>query len=148
MSTKATNMGFSKLNLLRIGIALIYLWFGALKFFGEMSPASKLATTTMTKLSFHMVDEKWSLLLLGIVETLLGTFLLTNVRLRWVIRIASLHLAGTFSPLLLLPDTCFVKVPFGLTLEGQYIIKNIVLLLGFWIIFPSKEAHAHSDSVS
>ena len=141
-------MWFSKLNLLRIGIALIYLWFGTLKFFGEMSPASDLATTTISQLSFHVVDEKWSLLLLAVVETLLGTFLLAKIRLRWVIRIASLHLVGTFSPLLLLPDICFVEVPFGLTLEGQYIIKNIVLLQGLWIIYPSKKNYAHSESVS
>jgi hypothetical protein len=35
---------------------------------------------------------------------------------------------GTFLPLVLLPEVCFTIFPFGLTLEGQYIVKNLVII--------------------
>ena len=35
---------------------------------------------------------------------------------------------GTFLPLVLLPEICFTNFPFGLTLEGQYIIKNLIII--------------------
>jgi hypothetical protein len=35
---------------------------------------------------------------------------------------------GTFLPLVLRPEICFIDFPFNLTLEGQYIIKNLVLI--------------------
>jgi len=35
---------------------------------------------------------------------------------------------GTFLPLVLLPEVCFTNFPFGLTTEGQYIIKNLIII--------------------
>ena len=40
----------------------------------------------------------------------------------------ALQMPGTFLPLVLLPEICFVNFPFDLTLEGQYIVKNLVLI--------------------
>lgn len=40
----------------------------------------------------------------------------------------ALQMPGTFLPLVLLPEVCFVNFPFDLTLEGQYIVKNLVLI--------------------
>ena len=39
-----------------------------------------------------------------------------------------LQMPGTMLPLILLPDVCFTTFPYGLTMEGQYIIKNLVLI--------------------
>ena len=39
-----------------------------------------------------------------------------------------IQMPGTFLPLILLPDICFTSFPFGLTLEGQYIIKNLLVI--------------------
>lgn len=38
------------------------------------------------------------------------------------------QLPGTFLPLVLLPDVVFTAIPYGLTVEGQYIIKNLVII--------------------
>ena len=35
---------------------------------------------------------------------------------------------GTFLPLVLFPEVCFTNFPFGLTLEGQYIVKNLIII--------------------
>ena len=44
----------TKLKLLAISIGLIYVWFGALKFFQELSPAESLATETIDAMTFHL----------------------------------------------------------------------------------------------
>ncbi|BCO08032.1 hypothetical protein GF1_04080 [Desulfolithobacter dissulfuricans] len=48
--------------------------------------------------------------------------------LRVALLLLLLELPGTFLPLVLLPDICFTSFPFGLSLEGQYIIKNLFLI--------------------
>ena len=46
-----------------------------------------------------------------------------------------IQMPGTFLPLILLPEVCFNNFPFGLTLEGQYIIKNLIIIsrISCWI---------------
>jgi hypothetical protein len=39
-----------------------------------------------------------------------------------------LQMAGTFTPILLFPAEVFTRIPYAPTLEGQYIIKNLVLI--------------------
>ena len=39
-----------------------------------------------------------------------------------------IQMPGTFLPLILLPEVCFSNFPFGLTLEGQYIVKNLIII--------------------
>ena len=49
--------------------------------------------------------------------------------IRVAIFLLFLQMPGTFLPLVLLPHTCFEKIPWLPTLEGrQYIIKNLVLI--------------------
>ena len=38
------------------------------------------------------------------------------------------QMIGTLTPIFLLPDQVFTRFPYGLTLEGQYIIKNLVVI--------------------
>jgi uncharacterized membrane protein YkgB len=37
-------------------------------------------------------------------------------------------MAGTLSPLFMLPEQSYISIPFGLSFAGQYIIKNLVFL--------------------
>ena len=59
---------------------------------------------------------------------MIGVFLLYRPTIRLAILLLFLQMPGTALPLVLLPDVCFTNFPFGLTLEGQYIIKNLVLI--------------------
>lgn len=120
--------------LLRVSLGIIFLWFGALKLIPGLSPAEGLATRTITLLSGGMVSPVVIPYVLGIWECLIGVGLLSGVWLRAVLLLLALQMAGTFTPLALFPDECFARVPFVPTLEGQYIIKNLVLVAAALVI--------------
>ena len=107
---------------LRISLAIIFIWFGALKPLG-MSPAAGLVKKTV-----YWFDPDMFIVVLGIWEVLIGLTMLFKPTIRISIFLLYLQMPGTMLPLILLPDVCFTSFPFGLTLEGQYIIKNLVLI--------------------
>lgn len=116
------------LTLLRLTLGVVFLWFGVLKFFPGLSPAQGLATKTISLLSFGLVPPSVSLPLLAAWECAIGLGLLAGVRLREVLLLLFLQMAGTLTPLVLFPGEAFTRVPYAPTLEGQYIIKNVVLV--------------------
>ncbi|MBJ6369314.1 doxx family protein [Snuella sedimenti] len=129
----------NKYRLLSISIGIIYLWFGALKFFPELSPADALAKQTITFLTVGFLPEKVSILMLALIEVTIGAFLICNFQIKKVVIAAILHLMFTFIPVLFFPETSFAKAPFVLTLVGQYIIKNIVIISALLFIYPLEE---------
>lgn len=116
------------ITLLRVSIGVIFLWFGVLKFFPGMSPAQDLASRTIEALSFGRVPPTVSVPLLATLETAIGLGLLTGWFLRATLLLLLLQMAGTVTPLVLFPQETFTRFPIAPTLEGQYIIKNIVLV--------------------
>ncbi len=116
------------LPLLRISLGIVFLWFGALKFFPGLSPASDLATRTIETLSFGVVPASASMPLLAGWECLIGLGLLFGIFMRATLLLLAVQMAGTLTPLLLFPGEVFTRIPYAPTLEGQYIIKNAVLI--------------------
>lgn len=114
--------------LLRISVGLVFLWFGVLKFFPGLSPAQDLAERTIGALSFGVVPAAVAVPLLAALETSIGLGLIAGRWLRVTLLLLFAQLAGTITPLLLFPHETFTRFPFAPTLEGQYIIKNIVLV--------------------
>ena len=110
-------------RLLRITLGLIFIWFGALKLVEGLSPAEELVKRTVYWFSPEVFFP-----ILGIWEVLIGVGLLFRPLLRAALLLLFLQMPGTFLPLILLPDVCFTTFPYGLTLEGQYIIKNLILI--------------------
>ncbi len=108
--------------LLRLSLGVIFLWFGALKLVG-LSPAEELVKRTVY---FFPPDVFYPIL--GWWEVLIGIGLLFRPTVRVALLLLFLQMPGTMLPLVLLPEVCFTEFPFGLTLEGQYIIKNLVLI--------------------
>lgn len=115
-------------TVLRIGLGVIFLWFGALKFIPNLSPAEDLATRTIGTLSFGVIGADAARVMIAALETLIGLGLVTGRFLRAVIALLFFQLVGTFTPVLLFPREVFQFVPFVPTLEGQYIFKNLVLV--------------------
>jgi uncharacterized membrane protein YkgB len=113
---------------LRISVGVVYLWFGALKFFPGLSPAQDLAARTIGTLSFGVVPPEAAVFLLALLETAIGVGLLAGRGLRLVLLLMLLQMGGTMTPLLLFPAETFTRFPVAPTLEGQYIIKNLVLV--------------------
>ncbi|WP_232623011.1 doxx family protein [Pareuzebyella sediminis] len=125
-------------SLLPICIGVIYIWFGLLKFFPGVSPAETIALNTIHELTLGYIPSRLSLLLLAFWETALGILLVTGLLKKMAYKIALLHMILTFTPFLFFPDQTFTSAPFGLTLLGQYIMKNIVFL-GLLVFLLRKE---------
>ncbi len=120
--------------LLRWSMGGIFLWFGLLKFFPGLSPAENLAARTVEKLSFGTLVPPDSLLFIALLETAIGIGLLSKVFLRGTLFLLLLQLIGTLSPLLFFPEELFIVFPWAPTLEGQYIIKNLILISAALVI--------------
>ena len=115
-------------TLLRVSLGVIFLWFGALKLFPGLSPAEGLSGSTIEILTFGRVPPSISVPILGVWESAIGLGLITGRALRFTLALLFLQMPGTVTPLFLFPEATFRIVPFVLTLEGQYIIKNVVLV--------------------
>jgi uncharacterized membrane protein YkgB len=117
------------LMLLRISLGIVFLWFGVLKFFPNLSPAQDLATRTISFLTFNIVTPDISLPLLAAWESLIGIGLLIGGDgLRITLLLLYVQMIGTMTPIFLFPHEVFKVIPYAPTLEGQYIIKNLVLI--------------------
>lgn len=116
------------LLLLRLSIGVIFFWFGILKFFPGLSPAQDLAIRTIDLLTFGLVPGSISIYLLASWEVLIGIGLLTGVYMRVTLLLLFAQMIGTMSPVFLFPEEVFTRIPYAPTLEGQYIIKNLVII--------------------
>jgi uncharacterized membrane protein YkgB len=108
----------------RISIFIVYFWFGLLKLLG-LSPAGPLVKALFEKTIWFMPFSTFYLFF-AVFEMVIGILFLIRGLERVVIFLLSLHLISTALPLFLLPQITWQKflVP---TLEGQYIIKNILI---------------------
>jgi uncharacterized membrane protein YphA (DoxX/SURF4 family) len=114
--------------LLRLSLGVVFLWFGVLKFFPNVSPAQELATRTISTLSGGLISASVSLPFLAAWECLIGIGLLVGRGLRGILLLLYVQMLGTLTPIVLFPDEVFTRIPYVPTLEGQYIIKNLVLI--------------------
>ena len=110
--------------LLRISLGVTFVWFGGLKLADEPTlPASLIAAIT------PFVDPGVSVPVVGAIEVVLGAGLLLGRRMPVFLGAIALHLSGTLLVLLLRPDVAFLDGnPLLLSMEGEYVVKNLVLL--------------------
>jgi uncharacterized membrane protein YkgB len=121
-------MARNGMRLLRISLGVVFFWFGILKFFPGLSPASELATRTIESLTFGRVPASVAINVLAAWEVLIGVGLIFGVALRAILLLLFVQMLGTITPIFLFPELVFTRIPYAPTLEGQYIIKNIVLV--------------------
>jgi uncharacterized membrane protein YkgB len=112
----------------RVALGVVFLWFGAIKFVPDWSPAADLATRTISRLTAGAVSPELSLPLLAAWEALIGLGLLAGRFLRATLLLLFLQMPGTVLPLFFFPGETFRAFPYAPTLEGQYIVKNLVLV--------------------
>jgi uncharacterized membrane protein YkgB len=115
-------------TLTRLALGLVFLWFGAIKLVPGWSPAADLAVRTIDHLTFGMVGPETSLPVLAVWESAIGLGLLTGKLLRATLLLLFVQMLGTLTPLVIFPSETFVAFPYAPTLEGQYIVKNLVLV--------------------
>jgi uncharacterized membrane protein YphA (DoxX/SURF4 family) len=121
-------MAAKGLLFLRISIGIVFFWFGMLKFFEGLSPAQDLAIRTIDLLTFGSLPDQAIIYGLAVWEVLIGLGLLLGVLMRETLLLLFLQMIGTFTPVFLFPGEVFHIFPYSLTLEGQYIIKNLVIV--------------------
>lgn len=108
---------------LRYAVAVIFIWFGMLKVM-DASPASALIENTI-----YLADPSWFVPFLGIWEVAIGICFLIRPLLRVGIGLLAPQMVGTFLPLIVLPGVVYQGGnPFLLTMEGQYIVKNLLII--------------------
>ena len=114
------------ITLLRISIGVVFFWFGVLKFWPGLSPADGLALDTIDRLTFGLLPATLARLGLAVLETAIGLGLIFGKALRLTLLMLAGQMLGTVTPLFLFPELTWTgfMVP---TLEGQYILKNVVL---------------------
>ena len=112
---------------LRISLAIIFIWFGILKPLG-LSPAGALVESTVAWMPFFTPSQWVSVI--GWWEVAIGVTFLFKSTLRIAIALLFLQMAGTFLPIVLLPEVTFQAggFPFLPTIEGQYIVKNLLII--------------------
>ena len=107
---------------LRVALGIVFLWFGALKIFG-VTPVADLVGQTY---SFFPVAD--FLVFLGVWEVVIGIGLILKIFLRSVLAILWLQMLGTFIASILEPSMFFNGNIFLLTIEGEFLVKNLVLV--------------------
>lgn len=127
-------------SLLRYAMGIIFFWYGALKVTGN-SPVDELVMHALPWIQDHLIIS-----LIGIWEMAIGLLLFCKWTVRYGLILLFLHFPGTFLPLFMKPEACFTSIPFGLTLEGQYIFKNLILISAGLVILANLDPKYSSQN--
>lgn len=135
---------FSKSNTFiwfnRVSLFVVFFWFGFLKVIG-MSPAKDIVTHLHHQTIEVFIPAHIFVPLLGVAECLIGIFWLIPRLTKLAFVVFCLQMFTTFLPLILLPSETW-QSGFALTLAGQYIIKNIVLIASAYTVYQlNKESN-------
>lgn len=115
-------------TVLRVGLGSIFLGFGLLKFFPGFSPAEDLVSQTLGVLTFGAVPARAGLVLVAALECAIGLGLIADKFLRIALVLLGFQMVGAMSPLVLFPGELFGGPFHAPTLEGQYVLKDVVLI--------------------
>jgi len=113
---------------LRVAVGSVFLGFGVLKYFPGVSPAANLTEATTHILTFGLVPAGVSIVAIATLECLIGIGLITGRAMRLAIWLLAIEFVGILSPLVLLPGRLFSGPHGAPTLEGQYVLKDVILV--------------------
>jgi len=129
------------IKLLRLSIGFVFLWFGVLKFFPNVSPAEGLVLDTIHRMTFGLFTDSQITLGLALWEVLIGVGLISGKLMRMVLLLLFLQLPGTFMPIFFFPEQVFEWIPWVPTLKGQFIFKNLILIAAGIVMGSHVEPH-------
>lgn len=121
------------ITLLRVSLGLVFLGFGVLKFF-DRSPAQDLAERTTEALTFGLISGTAAGILVAALESGIGICLISGRQVRLGLALLAVTMVGILSPLVLFPGDLFAGKDHAPTLEGQYVLKDVVLLASGLVI--------------
>ncbi len=124
----------NSIALLRIGMGLVFVGFGVLKFFPGISPIEDLATRTTHILTLGVLSGQSAMNFVAGLECLIGICFLTGRFLRVGVWLMAAQMIGAMSPLLIVPGELFPGPLHAPTLAAQYIVKDIILVAAGMVI--------------
>lgn len=107
---------------LRLSLGAVFVWFGTLKVTGT-SPVADLLEKTVWWLPSHV-----TVLALGVTEIVIGLGLIVRIAPRFILLLFTLQMVGTFLTFFVAPQVMFDGNPLKLTVLGEFVVKNLVLL--------------------
>ncbi|MFC0431327.1 DoxX family protein [Kutzneria buriramensis] len=122
------------MRLLRISMGSIILLFGFLKYFPGVSPAEHMVETVSRMLTLGLMPDRLVMVGFATVECVIGLSVITGVGLRLVIYPMALWAVGILLPLVLMPGELFSGPDHMPNLEGQYVLKDVILLTATMVI--------------
>ena len=114
--------------ILRVSLGAVFLAFGALKFFPGVSPAQDLVERTTDALTFGLVPGAVALVAVAAMECIVGICLVSGRAVPLAVCLLGVLLVGILSPLVLLTGRLFAGPHGAPTLEGQYVLKDVILV--------------------
>ncbi|MBU2525629.1 MAG: doxx family protein [Bacteroidetes bacterium] len=125
---KELKLQIKKIDYITLSIGCVYLTFGYLKFFPNVSPAESLAEITISRMTFGWIEGRLSLVLLALLETTIGISFIFRLGMKWMIGVALFHMLCTFLPFFFDPSLTFDLSAHSLSITGQYILKNLIII--------------------
>jgi uncharacterized membrane protein YkgB len=132
----------------RIALFIVFFWFGFLKIMGT-SPAEGLVKALFDVTLSNYMSATTFLPCFGIIECIIGLLWLFPKLTKFAFWAMLVHMLTTFLPLVLLPKETWDAF-LTLTLTGQYIVKNLVLIGSAFFLYEthSKFESLHSSKAS
>ena len=127
-------------TLLRLALATVFVWFGALKLIGA-SPVHDLIARTLP-----FVDADLSVPALGVVEVVLGLVLATGFLPRITLLVLAGHLAGTFLSFVTASELMWGDSVVELTADGEFVAKNLVLITAALVLIGIHSRREGADA--
>lgn len=122
------------IDLLRLSLGVVFLGFGVLKLFPGVSPAEGLVEATIEVLTGGLVPARVGLVVTALLECAIGVSLIAHRWVRLTVYLLAFELLGILSPLVLLPGRMFGGPFHAPTLEGQYVLKDLILVAAAMVI--------------
>ncbi len=122
------------LTALRVSVGAVFLGFGVLKYFPGVSPAEDLAIKTTDQLTFGLVPGSIAIVAIATLECFIGLCFLSGRWMRLAIWLLAAEFIGILSPIVLLTGRLFSGPHHAPTLEGQYVLKDIILVTAGMVI--------------
>jgi uncharacterized membrane protein YkgB len=122
----------------RAAVFIVYFWFGVLKVL-DLSPATPLVHALFDQTLAAWVEFGTFNLLFGLFECAIGVLFLFPRATKVAVGLLALHLITTAGPLVLLPSHTWsgFLVP---SMEGQYILKNVLIISAAYTIYKSRKS--------
>lgn len=120
--------------MLRVAVGAVFFGFGVLKYFPGVSPAQNLTEATTHILFLGLIPGSVALVMIATLECFIGICLLTGRWMRLALWLLAIEFVGILAPVFVLPGRLFAGPHHAPTLEGQYVLKDIILVAAGLVI--------------